>query len=216
MPFPDQPENTPIPPELDRWNWGAFFLNWVWGIGNSTYIALLMFVPLLNVVMIFVLGAKGSQWAWKNRVWANEEHFKRTQRNWARAGLAVWGVLILLLGLGVHTIFSAIRGSDAYQMSMALVLSDDRVAAAIGQPIETGWFTTGSIHISGPSGRADLAIPITGPKCSGTVYSRATKTAGTWKLTLLAVRSDCEPDPIVLIDKGHEIGAGKKIKANWL
>ncbi|WP_281405489.1 hypothetical protein [Mesorhizobium sp. B2-6-4] len=33
-----QPLNQPaeIPAELDRWNWGAFFLNWIWGIGNST------------------------------------------------------------------------------------------------------------------------------------------------------------------------------------
>ena len=64
-----QPLNQPaeIPPELDRWNWGAFFLNWIWGIGNSTYIALLMFVPLVNIVMIFVLGAKGSRWAWLRR-----------------------------------------------------------------------------------------------------------------------------------------------------
>lgn len=57
-----------VPPEIMRWNWGAFFLNWIWGIGHSTYIALLMFVPLVNVVMPFVLGAKGSEWAWRNRV----------------------------------------------------------------------------------------------------------------------------------------------------
>lgn len=30
-----------VPPELDRWNWGAFLLNWIWGIGNNTFIALL-------------------------------------------------------------------------------------------------------------------------------------------------------------------------------
>lgn len=50
-----------IPPELDRWNWGAFLLNWIWGIGNNTFIALLTFVPVVGVVMIFVLGAKGSR-----------------------------------------------------------------------------------------------------------------------------------------------------------
>jgi len=25
-----------VPAEIDRWNWGAFLLNWVWGIGNNT------------------------------------------------------------------------------------------------------------------------------------------------------------------------------------
>ena len=39
-------EPQDIPPELDRWNWGAFLLNWIWGVGNNTYIALLTLVPL--------------------------------------------------------------------------------------------------------------------------------------------------------------------------
>src|ERR1019366_10250458 len=41
-----------VPPELDRWNWGAFLLNWIWGIGNNTFIALLMFVPVVNIVAL--------------------------------------------------------------------------------------------------------------------------------------------------------------------
>ena len=46
--------NTPaeIPAELDRWNWGAFFLNWIWGIGNSTFIALLALIPGVNLIVM--------------------------------------------------------------------------------------------------------------------------------------------------------------------
>src|SRR5579871_1238349 len=77
-----QGERAIVPPEIRRWNWGAFFLNWIWGVANETYIALLMFVPLVNVVMIFVLGAKGSEWAWRNTRWRDVAHFKRTQRLW--------------------------------------------------------------------------------------------------------------------------------------
>jgi hypothetical protein len=76
-------EPQDIPPELDRWNWGAFLLNWIWGVGNNTYIALLTFVPFVGIVMPFVLGAKGSRWAWRNGRWDNVEHFKRVQRLWA-------------------------------------------------------------------------------------------------------------------------------------
>jgi hypothetical protein len=36
-----QGERAHVPAEIDRWNWGAFLLNWIWGIGNDTYIALL-------------------------------------------------------------------------------------------------------------------------------------------------------------------------------
>ncbi len=79
-----------IPPEIDRWNWGAFLLNWIWGIGNGTPIALLTLVPIVGFIMMFVLGAKGSRWAWRNKRWESVEHFQRAQRKWAIAGLIVW------------------------------------------------------------------------------------------------------------------------------
>lgn len=86
--------NEDMPEELKGWNWGAFLLNWIWGIGNRTYIALLMFVPFVNLVMIFVLGVKGNKWAWHNRQWESVEQFKAVQKAWA-----VWGVVILVIGV---------------------------------------------------------------------------------------------------------------------
>ena len=200
MPYPDQSKNTPIPPELDRWNWGAFWLNWIWGLGNSTYIALLMFVPLVNFVMIFVLGAKGSQWAWKNRLWADEAHFIRTQRNWARAGLAVAVGFVLFFGLLFFGLTSLMKGSDAYKMSMREVRASSKVAEVLGNPIETGWFMTGNISLNGIEGRADFSIPVSGPLCKGTVISRSVKALGAWKIYLLVVQSECLSKPIVLIN----------------
>jgi hypothetical protein len=29
-----QGERTQVPAEIDRWNWGALLLNWIWGLGN--------------------------------------------------------------------------------------------------------------------------------------------------------------------------------------
>jgi hypothetical protein len=40
-----QGERAFVPPEIRRWNWGAFLLNWIWGIGNHTYIELLTMIP---------------------------------------------------------------------------------------------------------------------------------------------------------------------------
>ena len=85
-----------VPPEVDRWNWGAFLLSWIWGLGNRVYISLLSLIPLVGVVMAFVLGAKGSEWAWRKKTWPSVERFKAVQRQWAVAGLIVWGVLIAL------------------------------------------------------------------------------------------------------------------------
>jgi len=94
-----------VPAEIDRWNWGAFLLTWIWGIGNNTYIALLSFIPFVNLVMLFVLGIKGSAWAWKNKRWESVEHFKSTQRKWAIAGLVVC-VISFLLGILVGALGS--------------------------------------------------------------------------------------------------------------
>jgi len=162
MPYPGQPKNEPIPPALNRWNWGAFFLNWIWGLGNSTYIALLMFVPFVNIVMVFVLGAKGSQWAWKNRIWADEAHFVKTQRNWARASL----VMIIAAVLLFMPMFSMLRNNGSVELAMQEIQANERIISTMGEPIELGWFVTGNINTSGTTGSADLAIPISGPKCS--------------------------------------------------
>ncbi|MCK4501069.1 hypothetical protein KAU11_11275 [Candidatus Babeliales bacterium] len=85
-----------LPPEIRGWNWGAFFLNWIWGLGNSTYIALLCLIPFVNIVMIFILGAKGNQWAWQNKRWNSIEHFKRVQTNWGIAGFIVFIISVLI------------------------------------------------------------------------------------------------------------------------
>src|SRR3954468_2147544 len=69
-----------VPAEIDRWNWGAFLLNWIWGVGNNTFIALLTLVPFVGIVMIFVLGAKGSAWAWRNGRWTASRRRDRPPR----------------------------------------------------------------------------------------------------------------------------------------
>jgi len=83
-----------LPPQLYGWNWGAFFLTWIWGIGNNTTIAFLTWIPIANLVMIFMLGVKGSEWAWQNKRWKSIEHFKKVQKLWA-----VWGFILFVLGM---------------------------------------------------------------------------------------------------------------------
>ncbi len=89
-----QGESSQVPVEIKKWNWGAFFMTWIWGIGNQTYIALLGLIPLVNIVMMFILGAKGNQWAWQNKRWDSIEHFKRVQRRWSQVAL---GLILLWL-----------------------------------------------------------------------------------------------------------------------
>jgi hypothetical protein len=78
------------------WSWGAFLLTWIWGIGNRVWISLLCFIPIVNWVMPFVLGAYGNRWAWEKGGWRDLKQFRRTQRQWAFAGLALFLVVIII------------------------------------------------------------------------------------------------------------------------
>lgn len=93
----DKELNGPMPDELRGWNWGAFLLTLIWGISHNVWIALLALIPYVGIVMAFVLGFKGNEWAWKNRKFASVEEFRAVQREWAKWGLIVLLALILIL-----------------------------------------------------------------------------------------------------------------------
>ena len=80
-----------LPEYLKGWNWGAFLGTWAWGLANGTYIALLVFLPIFNLIMPFALGAMGNEWAWKNRKWESPAHFRSVQKSWA-----LWGSVIFI------------------------------------------------------------------------------------------------------------------------
>ena len=182
-------EPQDIPPELDRWNWGAFLLNWIWGVGNNTYIALLMFVPFVGLVMPFVLGAKGSRWAWRNGRWDSVEHFKRVQRLWA-----IWGVVILICFLVLFGglfggIFYGFKHSAAYQLGAEKLRASSVAANVLGAPITTG-FPFGNISVNGASGNAVLNFSATGPKGSSRVFLEAIKRDGVWSIRKMMLKPD--------------------------
>ncbi len=100
-----EPENTSgmgkesqLPEGIKKWSWGAFFLSWIWAIGNNTWIGLVALIPYVGFIMAFVLGAKGREWAWRNKRWESLEHFNRVQRKWSIWGVAI-GVTIPAIGI---------------------------------------------------------------------------------------------------------------------
>jgi hypothetical protein len=75
---------------------------------------------------------------------------------------------------------------------------DPRVVDALGTPIQSGWFVTGSIEEQGISGDATLTIPISGPRGSGTLYAAAREGNGSWRFYTLAVKIDGQNQVIPL------------------
>jgi hypothetical protein len=87
-----QGKGIEIPDAVKGWSWGAFFLSWIWAIGNKTWIGLLALIPYVGIVMAFVLGIKGRQWAWENKQWESLDHFLHVQKRWS-----FWGVIVVVV-----------------------------------------------------------------------------------------------------------------------
>ena len=79
------------------------------------------------------------------------------------------------------------KSSDAYRTALTMARADPYVQEALGSPIEEGLLVMGNINVNGSSGHADLAIPVSGPQGSGTIYVVASKSAGQWTVLRLAV-----------------------------
>jgi len=110
-------------------------------------------------------------------------------------GLIAGGVsllcFILVIGLSlalVGGVFGVIKSSEVYQVALEQVQEAPRVREALGDPVEPGWWITGSVETSGASGTADIQFPINGSQDSGTVFVVATKSGGEWHYQTLDVQ----------------------------
>lgn len=109
------------PLDLNKWNWGAFFLTGIWGLGNGcwwlfliyVFIVLGYFIPFVNILtglmsitLSVVCGAKGNEWAWNNKSWSSIQNFHESQQTWTKVGLGVFLVGVLLSLISSILIFS--------------------------------------------------------------------------------------------------------------
>ena len=128
-------------------------------------------------------------------------------RNWK------WLLAVTFLGLAVFSagifalIMEGMRSSDVAQEALARAQANPAMVQRLGARIDEGWMMSGSINqATGGSGDAQLAVPISGPKGSATVYVIASKVAGTWNYSqiLAAIEGSGEkidllrgPQPVV-------------------
>lgn len=90
-------QNSDLDRNLDKWNWGAFCLTWIWGVFNSAWWMLFALLPIGNIVMAIIGGIKGTRWAWEGGNWREEdyERFASRQKGWMIAGLIILGLSVL-------------------------------------------------------------------------------------------------------------------------
>jgi hypothetical protein len=191
-------KESEIPIEIQGWNWGAFLLTWIWGIGNNTYRAFWIFFPIVNFFMAIALGLKGNEWAWRNRRWESIEHFKRVQRQWTKAGIIVIAVMFFFFFIIIFGINEIFKTSEAYKMSFDRITNSKEVISHIGSPIKAG-FVSGNIRVSGPQGFANISYSIEGSKGEGVVAIKAIEELNSWSIECLIVNYNNSNDQTVLV-----------------
>ena len=113
---------------------------------------------------------------------------KRAIWPWVLTGCGVLiagGIVFVVVIMGV--VFGSMRSSDPYKEAMQRAQNDPRVTEALGTPIEAGFFVSGSINVDNASGKADLNVPIHGPKGKGSIHVVGTKEGGRWSYTRMLV-----------------------------
>jgi len=101
--------------------------------------------------------------------------------------IGLLAVLAAFAGLVLTIVMGSIKSTDAYREAVDRATSSPQVHTALGEPVKVGWFVTGNVNVSGPSGDADLSIPLSGPQGKGTLYVTARKRAGHWQYQVLEV-----------------------------
>jgi len=119
------------------------------------------------------------------------------------------GLLVLaavFVGVILLAVSTGMKSSDAYAQALEAAQEHPAIVEALGEPMEPGFLPGGSINVTGPTGQADLSIPIKGPKGSGTIYLSATKSAGIWQFSILEVAVEGREERIELLPRAIDGG----------
>ena len=88
-----------LPADVARkFNWGAFYFTWIWGLNHKAYITLLVFVlgcvpylgSIAHIGFAIWIGTKGNQMAWDSGRFRSIDEMMECQRIWAKWALWVF------------------------------------------------------------------------------------------------------------------------------
>jgi hypothetical protein len=92
-----------VPVEIQRWNWGAAGLTFIWGATHRVWISLITLIPVVGLIWWIVMGVKGSEWAWRAQHWESVDAFIAYQKKWKPWGIVffiLWALTLILFILG--------------------------------------------------------------------------------------------------------------------
>jgi TonB family protein len=91
----------------------------------------------------------------------------------------ILAAVLAVAGL-VYAAMSALKSSEVYQGALKVAQTHPSAVGRLGEPIKDGWLVKGSVEYDAAGGAADLEIPLSGPKGSGTLFARAVRPEGAW------------------------------------
>lgn len=112
----DKKNEDDLPQELKHFNWGAFLLNWIWGIMHKKYITLLYFpaclIPVVGPLAISIwFGVMGNRWAWNSQKWESPEQFNEVQERWVRLWI-VLAIFALIIAVKMFVVLSVVGSAE--------------------------------------------------------------------------------------------------------
>ena len=118
--------------------------------------------------------------------------FSTTQKNKKTLLIvgAIFAGVILFIGGIVFLIISLLKNSDPCQESFKIAQNNAHIIQELGEPIEIGYWVLGSHHQSTSLETAELTIPISGPKGSGTIHLVGTARKDVWTYDTLTFEFD--------------------------
>ncbi len=94
--------------------------------------------------------------------------------------LTIIVLFFIFLGSVIFGVSEMMTGSDPYKEGLAKAQQDDYLIEILGEPIETDGIMQGELSFKNSKGKADISIPIKGPKGEARVYIVGTKQNEQW------------------------------------
>jgi len=144
-----------IDEELSKFNWGAFFLTFIWAVPNGawkdfwpTFLIMILFsllaqIPLLGLIFVILniclaiyVGKKGNEWAWYgSKKWETLETFISVQKTWGALSPVVFVALCIVVPMAISIItFILVMPQAGAIMSQAETINKTAVSQIVKAP----------------------------------------------------------------------------------
>lgn len=140
--FPGEPydersgkgELSELPPEIQKWSWGAAGLTWIWGAYHRVWRSFWIFLPLLNYFYWIYLGLKGNELAWRKNRWRSVSEFLAFQRKWRNWGIAIFIFGAVFFGLQILVNIAELKNKPARNEAATNIVRDAIYNTATARP----------------------------------------------------------------------------------